>query len=159
MASTVRSLLVDPRRDAALWPARTEDGGPLGRRSDPRLPKVGHAFIQKARKLGIKTICAHKGFGGGSRYASPSDVPRAAKEFPDVDFIVYHSGFERTGPREGPYTGATAHVGINRLIAAMKRHGIRPNQNVYAELGSTWWTIMRDPTQAAHVLGKLLRHG
>ena len=33
-----------------------------------------------------------------------------------------------------------------------------PNQNVYAELGSTWWTIMRDPTQASHVLGKLLRY-
>ena len=40
----------------------------------------------------------------------------------------------------------------------MRRHGVGPNQNVYAELGSTWWTIMRDPTQAAHVLGKLLRY-
>lgn len=126
--------------------------------ADPRLRKVGHAFIQKARTLGIKTICAHKGFGGGSRYASPEDVPGAAKDFPDVDFIVYHSGFERTGPREGPYTAATANRGVNRLITAMKRHGIGPNRNVYAELGSTWWTIMRDPTQAAHVLGKLLRY-
>jgi uncharacterized protein len=126
--------------------------------ADPHLPKVGHAFIEKARKLGIKTICAHKGFGAGSRYASPEDVPAAARDFPDVNFIVYHSGFERTGPREGPYTKRTAHVGINRLITAMRKHRIRPNQNVYAELGSTWWTIMRDPTQAAHVLGKLLRY-
>jgi len=126
--------------------------------ADPRLPKVGHAFIQKARKLGIKTICAHKGFGGGSRYASPDDVPRAAREFPDVAFIVYHSGFERTGPREGPYTKATAHIGINRLITAMRRERVKPNSNVYAELGSTWWTVMRDPTQAAHVLGKLLKY-
>jgi len=85
-------------------------------------------------------------------------VPAAARDFPDVNFIVYHSGFERTGPREGPYTKRTAHVGINRLITAMRKHRIRPNQNVYAELGSTWWTIMRDPTQAAHVLGKLLRY-
>ncbi len=126
--------------------------------ADKRLPQVGHAFIEQARRLGIKTICAHKGFGGGSRYASPEDVPRAAKDFPDVDFIVYHSGFERTGPREGPFTPATAHFGINRLIAAMRKHKLKPNQNVYAELGSTWWTIMRDPTQAAHVLGKLLRY-
>jgi hypothetical protein len=29
---------------------------------------------------------------------------------------------------------------------------------VYAELGSTWWYLMRYPTQAAHVLGKLLRY-
>jgi hypothetical protein len=47
---------------------------------------------------------------------------------------------------------------VNRLIKAMKEHRVGPNQNVYAELGSTWWTIMRDPVQAAHVLGKLLRY-
>jgi hypothetical protein len=29
---------------------------------------------------------------------------------------------------------------------------------VYAELGSTWWYVMRSPTQAAHVLGKLLKY-
>ncbi|MBA3264134.1 MAG: amidohydrolase family protein [Thermoleophilaceae bacterium] len=126
--------------------------------ADARLPQVGHAFIEKARALGIRIICAHKGFGAGSRYASPDDVPRAAKDFRDVRFIVYHAGFERIGPREGPYTAATANVGINRLITAMKRDGVGPNENVYAELGSTWWTIMRDPEQAAHVLGKLLKH-
>ena len=40
----------------------------------------------------------------------------------------------------------------------MKKNGVRPNENVYAELGSTWWTIMRDPDQAAHLLGKLFRY-
>jgi predicted TIM-barrel fold metal-dependent hydrolase len=29
--------------------------------------------------------------------------------------------------------------------------------NVYAELGSTWRFVMRDPDQAAHLLGKLLK--
>jgi predicted TIM-barrel fold metal-dependent hydrolase len=125
--------------------------------ADPNLRPVGHAFISKARELKIKTICAHKGFGAGSRYASPEDVPGAARDFPDVNFIVYHSGFE-AGQREGPYTAATANRGVNRLITAMKKHGVAPNQNVYAELGSTWWTIMRDPAQASHVLGKLLRY-
>jgi predicted TIM-barrel fold metal-dependent hydrolase len=124
---------------------------------DPALPQVGHAFIDKARQLGIKTICAHKGFGAGSRYASPEDVPGAARDFPDVNFIVYHSGFE-VETREGPYTRTTADQGVNRLITAMRKHGVGPNENVHAELGSTWWTIMRDPTQASHVLGKLLRY-
>jgi predicted TIM-barrel fold metal-dependent hydrolase len=125
--------------------------------ADPGLPQVGHAFIQKSRELGVKTICAHKGFGAGSRYASPEDVPGAARDFPDVDFIVYHSGFE-AGTPEGPYAAATQNQGVNRLIAAMRKHRVGPNQNVYAELGSTWWTIMRDPIQAAHLLGKLLRY-
>jgi uncharacterized protein len=126
--------------------------------ADSSLPQVGHSFIEKARLLGIKIICAHKGFGADSPYASPDDVPRAARDFPDVSFIVYHSGFDNDFPAEGPYTEAAAHLGVNRLISAMKRAGVGPNENVYAELGSTWWTIMRDPAQAAHVLGKLLRY-
>jgi hypothetical protein len=40
----------------------------------------------------------------------------------------------------------------------MKRNGIGPNENVYGKLGSTWWYVMRYPTQAAHVLGKLLKY-
>jgi hypothetical protein len=48
--------------------------------------------------------------------------------------------------------------GINRLITAMRNHDVGPDRNLYAELGSTWWTVMRDPEQAAHVLGKLLRY-
>jgi predicted TIM-barrel fold metal-dependent hydrolase len=120
--------------------------------------RIGQAFVRKALDLGIPIVCAHKGFGAGSRWASPEDVPRAAKLFPEARFIVYHSGFERVGPREGPYTQATAGAGINRLIASMKRHGVGANENVYAELGSTWWTVMRDAEQAAHVLGKLLKY-
>jgi hypothetical protein len=120
--------------------------------------EVGQAFVRQALDVGVPIVCAHKGFGAGSRWASPEDVPAAAKLFPEASFIVYHSGFERIGPREGPYSAATAHLGVNRLIAAMKRHGVGPNENVYAELGSTWWTIMRDSEQAAHVLGKLLRY-
>jgi hypothetical protein len=40
----------------------------------------------------------------------------------------------------------------------MRKAEIGPNENVYAELGSTWWYIMRYPVQAAHVLGKLLKY-
>ena len=36
------------------------------------------------------------------------------------------------------------------------REGIEKNANVYAELGSTWRTLMRDPEAAAHVIGKLV---
>ena len=35
---------------------------------------------------------------------------------------------------------------------------MKPNSNVYAELGGTWWFLMGNPTHAAHVLGKLLTH-
>jgi len=123
---------------------------------EPSLPQVGERFIRNAKDLDIQILCIHKGFSGGSPYASPVDVGPAAARHPDVSFVIYHSGFE-AGGTEGPYTESSAHVGINRLIGSMKGAGIRPNQNVYAELGSTWWYVMRYPTQAAHVLGKLLK--
>ena len=40
----------------------------------------------------------------------------------------------------------------------MRRNGVGPNENVYAELGSTWWYVMRTPETAAHVIGKLLKY-
>jgi uncharacterized protein len=123
---------------------------------DPSLPQVGERFIARAVGLGVPTICCHKGFSGGSPYASPRDIGPAARRHPEANFVVYHSGFEAGGV-EGAYTPATADVGVNRLITSMRRAGIGPNENVYAELGSTWWYLMRYPTQAAHVLGKLLR--
>jgi uncharacterized protein len=119
--------------------------------------QVGGPFIRRAVELGLPTICTHKGLGLGSRFASPQDVGPAAKAHGDANFVVYHSGFEAS-ITEGPYTPATAHLGINRLIASMRSAGIGPNENVFAEIGSTWWYVMRYPTQAAHVLGKLLRY-
>ena len=124
---------------------------------DRGVPKVGTPFIEQAIALGKPTICVHKGLSGGSPFATPADIGPAAARHPDARLVVYHSGFE-AGTPEGPYTAATAQVGVNRLITSMKRAGIGPNENVYAELGSTWWYVMRYPTQAAHVLGKLLRY-
>jgi hypothetical protein len=124
---------------------------------EPGLPSVGEPFIRRSAELGIDTICVHKGFSGGSRYSSPVDVGPAARRHRDVRFVVYHSGYE-SGGFEGPYAAATAELGVNRLIASMERAGIGPNENVYAELGSTWWSVMRSPVQAAHVIGKLLKH-
>jgi hypothetical protein len=38
----------------------------------------------------------------------------------------------------------------------MKKAGIGPNQNVFAELGSSWGQVYKHADQAAHYLGKLL---
>lgn len=124
--------------------------------ADPNLAQVGAAFVEKAVEVGVPTICTHKGFQGGSPFATPADVGGAARRHPDANFVVYHSGFDESP--EGPYTRETAEVGINRLITSMRRNGVGPNENVYAELGSTWWYVMREPETAAHVIGKLLKY-
>jgi uncharacterized protein len=117
---------------------------------------AGLALIEKARKLGIKTIAVHKGlpFGPESyEHSTCIDVGRVAKRFPDVNFLIYHSGFvvEKT---EGAYDPKRID-GIDALVTSLRTNGITPGSNVYAELGSTWRFLMRDPTAAAHALGKL----
>lgn len=127
---------------------------------DPALPRVADAFIRQAVALGVPTIAAHKGLsttlGYTSAHATPVDLGPAARAHPDVRFLAYHSGFEADVP-EGPYDVSTRDLGVNRLVTSMLAAGIGPNQNVYAELGTTWWSLLGRPEEAAHVLGKLLR--
>jgi predicted TIM-barrel fold metal-dependent hydrolase len=119
---------------------------------------VGLAFIEKARQLGVKLIAIHKGIPFGPRSYEHSlcdDIGVVAKRYPDVDFLVYHSGYV-IGQAEGPYR-PDHNEGVDSLVRSLELNGIKPNSNVYAELGSTWRFLMRDPTSAAHALGKLLK--
>jgi predicted TIM-barrel fold metal-dependent hydrolase len=121
---------------------------------------IGTRFIEKARALGVKVICVHKGLPFGKQsyeHSQCSDIGIAAKRFPDVSFLVYHSGFV-SGVPERAYTGRGASDGIDTLIRSLVENNVKPNSNVYAELGSTWRFLMRDPDGAAHALGKLLKH-
>jgi predicted TIM-barrel fold metal-dependent hydrolase len=122
-------------------------------------PEVGIPFIEEAKKIGIKNICMHKGFafpGNEPKYSSAIDVGRVAKKYPDMNFIVYHSGIE-ADRAEGAYD-AKAERGVDTLIRSLQENGIAPNSNVYAEIGSTWRLVMAKPDQAAHTLGKLIKH-
>lgn len=118
----------------------------------------GIPFLEKARALGVRIICAHKGLGGLAPTSSPRDIGPAAATFPDLNFVVYHSGYEpgNGGEEEGRFSEQTAHLGTNRLVESLRSAGIEPGANVYAELGSTWFLLMNRPREAAHVLGKLL---
>ena len=139
----------------AAWKTYTQwgpDGKGFFLDDDP-----GLAMIEKARKLGIRTIAVHKGLPFGPKsyqHSTCVDVGRVARRFPDVNFLIYHSGFvaEKT---EGAYDPKRTD-GIDALVTSLRSSGVKPGANVYAELGSTWRFLMRDPTAAAHALGKLL---
>jgi hypothetical protein len=121
--------------------------------------EVGTRFIEKARALGVKVICVHKGLPFGRQsyeHSQCSDVGVVAKRFPDVKFLIYHSGFV-TDVKEQPYDAAAKRDGIDTLVRSLLDNGVAPNSNVYAELGSTWRFLMREPEQAAHALGKLIK--
>ncbi|CAG0992115.1 hypothetical protein BURK1_02326 [Burkholderiales bacterium] len=120
---------------------------------------TGSRLCENARRLGVRTIAVHKGlpFGRESyEHSTCVDVGRAARRYPDLRFLVYHSGYVAGRP-EGPYD-ARRRDGIDALVTSLADNGIRPGGNVYAELGSTWRFLMRDPDSAAHAIGKLLKH-
>lgn len=122
--------------------------------------ELGAPFVERARELGIRMVAAHRGLWDDGNYTangSPADVVRTAAAAPDLNFLVYHSGYERMTDEAHPYDpDAGDHFGVDRLIRALQETEIGPEGNVYAELGSTWANIMTEPEQAAHVLGKLL---
>jgi predicted TIM-barrel fold metal-dependent hydrolase len=121
---------------------------------------VGVAFVERARKLGVRNICIHKGLDFGPKsyeHSTCRDIGPIAKQFPDMNFLIYHSGFVSSKP-EGPYDPARTD-GIDALVTSLEQAGVKKNANVYAELGSTWRFIsMRDPDTAAHAMGKLFKH-
>jgi predicted TIM-barrel fold metal-dependent hydrolase len=120
---------------------------------------AGIAMIEKARRLGIRNIAVHKGLPFGPQsyeHSTCVDVGRIAKRYTDVKFLIYHSGFVTT-KAEGPYDPRRGD-GIDALVTSLRDNGIAPGANVYAELGSTWRFLMRDPDSAAHALGKLFKH-
>ncbi len=119
----------------------------------------GIAMIEKARKLGIRNVAVHKGLAFGPKsyeHSTCVDVGRVAKRFPDVNFLIYHSGYV-PDQKEGAYDEKKTD-GIDALVTSLAANGVKPGANVYAELGSTWRYLMRDPDSAAHALGKLLKH-
>ena len=69
-----------------------------------------------------------------------------------------HQVRPEAGTTEGPYDPSAATRGVDTLTKSVETNGIKRNANVFAELGSTWRFVMRDPTTAAHLLGKLLKH-
>jgi predicted TIM-barrel fold metal-dependent hydrolase len=119
----------------AAWKLYTHTPVPY-RLDDP----VGEAAVRRAVDLGLPIICVHKGFG-----ADPVEMGPVARAHPDATFVVYHSGYEAGRPEA-----------VDRLVRSLAGAGVGPGQNVYAELGSTWFNLMRSPDDAAHVLGKLL---
>ena len=129
----------------------THNGGPPWRLDDD----TGDAYLAQVESLGVSIVSVHKGLSGNDPNSSPVDIGPAAAAHPDINILVYHSGFE-SGVAEGPYDPAAPNQGVDRLLNSVGDAGLGPGGNVYAELGSTWRTLMGRPDEAAHLLGKLL---
>jgi predicted TIM-barrel fold metal-dependent hydrolase len=146
------------RWGVSAWKTYTQYGP--GGRGYFMTDDVGVRFVEKARALGVKVICIHKGLPFGKQsyqHSQCSDIGPIAKRFPDVKFLIYHSGFVSSAP-EAPYDHDAKRDGIDTLVRSLVEAGVKPGSNVYPELGSTWRFLMREPQQAAHALGKLIKY-
>jgi predicted TIM-barrel fold metal-dependent hydrolase len=115
--------------------------------------KIAYPMLEKARQLGVRRFCVHKGLplGAVADYNHPRDLIKAAKDFPDIDFLVYHSGLLGvTAPKpsgEIPWTTEFCEM-------KKKEPGI---SNIYMEMGSTFAQLVTtNPAACAHLLGQMI---
>ena len=133
--------------------------------------------LRVSQKYGVPPVIAtHKGFAlpaFDQRAASPRDIGPAARQYPGVRFIVYHSGYDSQADQHA-YPGDdkvnSADRSVDALVKSLREnrwdatrfipkglaHGNVPN--VWAEIGSTWRDLMDQPSAAAHLLGKLITY-
>ena len=115
--------------------------------------KIAYPMLEKARSLDIKRLCVHKGLplGTVADYNHPRDLIKAAKDFPDIAFLCYHSGLlGPTAPK------ASGEVPWTTEFCEMKKKQPGIN-NIYMELGSTFGQLVTtNPTACAHLLGQLV---
>ena len=115
--------------------------------------KIAYPMLERAKKLGVKRVCLHKGLplGPVADYNHPRDLIKAAKDFPDIDFLAYHAGLRNVSA-----TSQSADVPWTTELCGMKKK--EPAiKNIYMELGSTFGQLVTtNPTACAHLLGQVV---
>jgi predicted TIM-barrel fold metal-dependent hydrolase len=130
--------------------------------------KLVYPFYEKIVKAGTPTVCIHKGllpadyeksWPGVWQYNTVWDLGQAAKDWPQIDFVIYHSAlrpflespdaalaeFEQTGRMKW----------ATDLAEIPAKYGVT---NVYGELGTSFAnSAVANPRFAAALVGTLVR--
>jgi predicted TIM-barrel fold metal-dependent hydrolase len=131
--------------------------------------KVVYKAYEKFLKAGLVNVCVHKGlfpphtekeFPHLLAYSDVRDVGKAAKDWPQLNFIIYHSAyrfaaggkvedawaqFEQTGRIEW----------VTDLAEIPSKYGVT---NVYGDLGQIFaQTTVADPRVCAAMMGQMVR--
>jgi uncharacterized protein len=130
--------------------------------------KLIYPFYEKAVKAGINTICIHKGllpadyeksWPGVWEYATVNDLGKAAKDWPKLNFVIYHAALRPF--QESPDTVMAEFDKTGRIQWATDlaeipaKHGVK---NVYGEIGTAFATCaVSNPRFAAAFIGTLVR--
>jgi len=131
--------------------------------------KLVYPAYEKFLKAGLKNVCIHKGLFPPSvekqfphllQYSDVRDVGKAAKDWPQLNFIIYHGAYRFPG-------GGTAAEGwkqfedtgrvewVSDLAEIPAKFGVK---NVYADVGQLFaQSTVAEPRLSAVMMGILIR--
>jgi len=135
--------------------------------------KLVYPAYEKFVKSGIRNVAVHKGlYPPGmehevpnlKQYAKVDDVGKAAKDWPQLNFFIYHAGYRYAG---GPPLEGASDVGaaqfektgridwVSDLVEIPQKYGVT---NVYADVGATFASCcISFPRLAAGMVGMLVK--
>src|ERR1700758_2029400 len=110
--------------------------------------KLMYPFYEKIVKAGITTVCIHKGLLPADyekswpnvwEYNTVWDVGKAAKDWPQINFVIYHAAlraFLETPDSELAVFERSSYIRwVSDLAAIPEKAGVR---NVYADIGTSF---------------------
>jgi predicted TIM-barrel fold metal-dependent hydrolase len=143
-------------KDISRYPWRMDD------------EKVTYLGYEKFVKAGIKNVCVHKGlfapavehqFPNLRGFVDASDVGQAAKDWPQLNFIIYHGAYRHVG---GDPKVALAEFERTGRISWTSDLADIPEQynvtNVYADVGQLFaMTLIAEPRVTAGLMGTMVK--
>ena len=131
--------------------------------------KLVYPAYEKFLKAGIRNVCVHKGLFPPSvekqfphllAFSDVRDVAKAAKDWPQLNFVIYHGGYRWAGGgnvndawKQFEETGRIEWV--TDLAEIPGKHGVK---NVYADVGQLFaQTTIADPRVSAVMMGQLVK--
>jgi predicted TIM-barrel fold metal-dependent hydrolase len=144
-------------KDLSKYPWRMDD------------EKVAYQAYERFVKAGLVNVCVHKGLFPPSveqrfphllAHSDVRDVGRAARDWPQLNFIIYHSAYRFAGGGRVQEAWAqfekTGRIEwVTELAEIPAKHGVG---NVYADLGQIFaQSTVADPRVCAAMLGQLVK--
>jgi predicted TIM-barrel fold metal-dependent hydrolase len=146
----------DPLSAKTKYPFRLDD------------EKLMYPFYEKIKGTGINNICIHKGlmpadyeqsWAGVWRYQTAWDLPKAAKDWPELNFIIYHGCLRAFMDPPGAALAEFEKGGDIKWASELARvPQASGTNNVYAEMGTSFASAaVVDPRFAAALLGTWIK--
>ncbi|MDB5728953.1 MAG: amidohydrolase [Noviherbaspirillum sp.] len=130
--------------------------------------KLVYPAYEKFLKAGIRNVCIHKGLFPPSvekqyphllAYSDVRDVGKAAKDWPQLNFIIYHGGYRWSGGGVKDAWAQFERTGrvewVTDLAEVPAKYGV---SNVYADVGQLFaQSTIADPRVSAVMMGQLIK--